>query len=72
MTEPNRRESLKTIAAGVGASMFSKISLYAAETANLTPFADMPLRAGMIGLDTSHVVAFAGLLNDPAKAKGVL
>ena len=72
MTEPNRRESLKTIAAGVGASMFSKISLYAAENANLTPFAGMPLRAGMIGLDTSHVVAFAGLLNDPAKAKGVL
>ncbi len=27
-----------------------------------------PLRAGIIGLDTSHVVAFAGLLNNP-KAK---
>jgi hypothetical protein len=30
-----------------------------------------PLRAGIIGLDTSHVVAFTGLLNGP-KAKGVL
>src|SRR4051812_23445796 len=30
-----------------------------------------PLRAGIIGLDTSHVEAFTGLLNDP-KAKGDL
>lgn len=30
-----------------------------------------PVRLGMIGLDTSHVVAFTGLLNDP-KAKGDL
>jgi predicted dehydrogenase len=30
-----------------------------------------PLRAGIIGLDTSHVVAFTRLLNDP-KAEGVL
>ncbi|MBI1914635.1 MAG: Gfo/Idh/MocA family oxidoreductase [Planctomycetes bacterium] len=30
-----------------------------------------PLRAGIIGLDTSHVVAFTSLLNDP-KAKGDL
>jgi hypothetical protein len=30
-----------------------------------------PLRAGIIGLDTSHVVAFTSLLNGP-KAKGVL
>jgi predicted dehydrogenase len=30
-----------------------------------------PLRAGIIGLDTSHVVAFTGLLNNPA-ARGVL
>jgi len=30
-----------------------------------------PLRAGIIGLDTSHVVAFTDLLNGP-KAKGVL
>jgi predicted dehydrogenase len=30
-----------------------------------------PLRAGIIGLDTSHVVAFTGILNNPA-AKGVL
>src|SRR5262249_44915907 len=29
------------------------------------------LRAGIIGLDTSHVVAFTGLLNGP-RAKGVL
>lgn len=52
--------------------MFARTSLYAEETANLTPFAEMPLRAGMIGLDTSHVVAFTGLLNDPKKAAGVL
>src|SRR5437879_2085240 len=30
-----------------------------------------PLRVGIIGLDTSHVEAFTGLLNDP-KAKGDL
>src|SRR5947209_6570237 len=30
-----------------------------------------PLKAGIIGLDTSHVAAFTKLLNDP-KAKGVL
>src|ERR1700730_6105917 len=30
-----------------------------------------PLKAGIIGLDTSHVGAFTKLLNDP-KAKGVL
>jgi len=30
-----------------------------------------PLRAGIIGLDTSHVVAFTGLLNNP-RAKGDL
>src|SRR5437588_6855206 len=33
--------------------------------------AEKPLRAGIIGLDTSHVVAFTSLLNDP-KAKGEL
>lgn len=27
---------------------------------------DRPLRAGLIGLDTSHVIAFTGVLNDPA------
>jgi predicted dehydrogenase len=32
---------------------------------------DAPLRAGIIGLDTSHVVAFTQLLNGP-RAKGVL
>jgi predicted dehydrogenase len=32
---------------------------------------DKPLRAGIIGLDTSHVVAFTQVLNNP-KAKGVL
>src|SRR2546429_4835728 len=30
-----------------------------------------PLKAGIIGLDTSHVVAFTQVLNNP-KAKGVL
>ena len=72
MTPPNRRETLRTMAATAGATMFSNISLYAAEQAELTPFADTPLRAGMIGLDTSHVVAFTGLLNVPETAKGVL
>lgn len=72
MTNPNRRDTLKTFAAGMGATMFQTASLYAEEQANLTPFADTPLRGGMIGLDTSHVVAFTGLLNDPKKAKGVL
>jgi len=71
MTDPNRRQTLKSLAAGVGTAMYTA-SLYAEELAALTPLADTPLRAGMIGLDTSHVVAFTGLLNDPAKAKGVL
>jgi predicted dehydrogenase len=39
-----------------------------AGTAQNTP---KPLRAGIIGLDTSHVVAFTSLLNNP-KAKGDL
>lgn len=72
MTNPNRRDTFRTMAAGMGATMFHSFSLYAEEQANLTPFAETPMRAGMIGLDTSHVVAFTGLLNDPAKAKGVL
>ncbi len=72
MTDPNRRQSLKSMVAGMGATMQFASSLYAEELEALTPFADAPLRAGMIGLDTSHVVAFAGLLNDPAKAKGIL
>ena len=72
MTSPNRRETLRTLAATAGAAMLNNTSLYAAEHAALTPFADTPLRAGMIGLDTSHVVAFTGLLNDPATAKGIL
>src|SRR3954467_3689752 len=33
--------------------------------------ADKPLRAGIIGLDTSHVIAFTQVLNDP-KASGEL
>ena len=43
----------------------------------LSPFADSvaadpaPIRAGMIGLDTSHVPAFAKIFNDP-KAAGDL
>jgi hypothetical protein len=31
--------------------------------------ADEPLRIGMIGLDTSHVTAFTGILNDSAHKK---
>ncbi len=31
---------------------------------------DKVFRIGMIGLDTSHVVAFTKLLNDPAKGYG--
>jgi predicted dehydrogenase len=44
-------------------SLLPVLPLRAAESA--------PLRAGIIGLDTSHVVAFTSLLNNP-KAKGVL
>jgi len=36
------------------------VSAYAAEPAR-------PLKAGMIGLDTSHVIAFVNVLNDPNK-----
>jgi predicted dehydrogenase len=35
------------------------------------PAEEPPLKAGIIGLDTSHVEAFTGLLNNP-EAKGVL
>jgi hypothetical protein len=34
-------------------------------TANAIEPAGTPLRAGIIGLDTSHVTAFTELLNDP-------
>ncbi|MEK6239537.1 MAG: Gfo/Idh/MocA family oxidoreductase [Planctomycetales bacterium] len=37
----------------------------------LTAQADEPLKAGIIGLDTSHVIAFTKLFNDP-KAEGDL
>lgn len=41
-------------------------------SAGIAPAEDSrPLRAGIIGLDTSHVVAFTNLLNDP-NAEGVL
>ena len=30
-----------------------------------------PMRVGLIGLDTSHVVEFTALLNDPARAEHV-
>ncbi len=36
-----------------------------------TALGEEPIRAGIIGLDTSHVVAFSRLLNDP-KSEGVL
>src|SRR5687767_10729594 len=36
-----------------------------------TTRADEPLRAGIVGCDTSHVIAFTKLINDPA-ATGLL
>ena len=50
------------------------LMLLAATTCNLAARADdspKPLKAGIIGLTTSHVQAFTRLLNDP-NAEGVL
>ena len=33
--------------------------------------AEEPIRIGMIGLDTSHVIAFTRILNDPANPEHV-
>ena len=58
------RNALSGVAAIV--LLAGSLSLSAAD-----PEPAKPLRAGIIGLDTSHVVAFTSLLNGP-KAKGVL
>jgi hypothetical protein len=44
------------------------LTLISVCVATRTSAADGPLRAGMIGLDTSHVPAFAKLFNDPKAA----
>src|SRR5271170_287712 len=51
----SRREALKA-----GAALLGGAALPAAAQE-----ASKPLRAGIIGLDTSHVVAFTNLLNNP-------
>jgi hypothetical protein len=51
------------IASSVALS-FSLLAASATSAQEETP-AEKPLRAGIIGLDTSHVVAFTKLLNDP-------
>jgi murein DD-endopeptidase MepM/ murein hydrolase activator NlpD len=47
----------------------SSVANGASPTAFAAKAPDRPLRAGMIGLDTSHAIAFARLFNDP-KATG--
>src|SRR5947209_20513927 len=51
--------------------MYSRLSVFAVVLAIALPtFADdpKPLRAGIIGLDTSHAVAFTKIFNDPKAA----
>ncbi|GAB6185987.1 Gfo/Idh/MocA family protein [Thermopirellula anaerolimosa] len=55
-------------ALAVCASAMVNASLLWGEETSAKP---KPLRAGLIGLDTSHVLAFTDLINDPA-AEGVL
>jgi predicted dehydrogenase len=62
----DRRRSLNQLLFCLVAFSFLASMASAAE-----PAAGQPLKAGIIGLDTSHVGAFTKLLNDP-NAKGVL
>ncbi len=57
--------------AKVGANPETKPKADAAKLTTVQEAAAVPLRAGMIGLDTSHVPAFAKLFNGP-KAVGDL
>jgi hypothetical protein len=59
-----RREALQSGLALAGGLALAQ-PLFAAD-------GDKPLRAGIIGLDTSHVVAFTKLLNDPKNEGGDL
>ncbi len=52
-------------------TMFAGCLLWAALLSAPTQAQDKPLKAGIIGLDTSHVVAFTKAINDP-KATGEL
>ena len=72
LNEPSTAESLaaKTLAA---ATELAKAGLVAADAKDAAKSDDKvvekpQLRIGMIGLDTSHCIAFAGLLNDPKAA----
>lgn len=63
MTAPIKRRTFirQTALAGAGVGLL-------AGQASAHYFADGPVRVGIIGLDTSHSVAFAKLLNDPEAA----
>lgn len=61
MKEIKRRNFLKTTALGIGGLGFVGKSLEAKETGR-----SQSLKAGIIGLDTSHSVAFTRALNDPS------
>ena len=55
------------IASSAALALSLTVSMFAAAPARAeeAPAAGKPLRAGIIGLDTSHTVAFTKLLNDP-------
>jgi predicted dehydrogenase len=55
--------------ASVAAIVSSSVAIWAA--AQPAPEDSHPIRVGMIGLDTSHVVAFTQLLNDPKNSNHV-
>jgi hypothetical protein len=47
------------------------VPLTVARAADEKPAADKPLRVGIIGLDTSHVIAFTKTINDPKPHAGL-
>jgi predicted dehydrogenase len=59
----NRRNFIKTSAlAGIGLSLSDHVSSLSTPNNNMQKGG----RIGMIGLDTSHVTAFTGIINDPS------
>lgn len=61
--------------AGLASSLVSKVEQVSAKRSE-TPTAPKPpdahpMRVGVVGLDTSHALAFAGVLNDPKAAADV-